>query len=608
MLMRKIRDNTKWIMVLLAVAFAAWLVLDWVQSRETTAATGPNPVVGVVNGREIRYAEWSRYLDARMEQARSNVRGALTDEQRRQLAEASWEDLINAILVEQELQRLGIRVSDEEVRQAFRLTPPPDLMSHPAFQTDGAFDYEKYRQFFADPGVDEGLLLQIEAYYRDALPRQRLSSQLSEGVFVTDGELWQAYRDREEAATVSFVSLDPQALIPDDSVPVSEAEVGSYYREHRGDFERPATAVVHVVSLSAAPSASDTASARARADSLRALIASGERSFEEVAEEASDDSTTASEGGQLGSVARGQLVPALDEAIFSLSPGEVSFPILSPAGFHLLQVHARSGDTAQARHLLLALRLSRDAEDALFDRLDRLEGVALTQGLEAAADSVGAPIRRAVTLTRGFDFVPGAGSLGVAVDWAFDPANVPGDVSEFFENRSGFHIVELVERTPEGTFALNEVRPQIERTLRAEKKKERAFRLAARLSERARASATLEGAAGEFGWEVRTAGPFTRLEFVEGLGRGTEAIGAAFGLAPGEVSGPLDAGDRVAVLRVEARREAEPEGFEAAKEQLRAQLAFQRRQEKVARWLEALRETAEVVDLRDRLNQQQAAT
>ncbi|MFQ5890280.1 MAG: SurA N-terminal domain-containing protein [Gemmatimonadota bacterium] len=599
--MGKIRDNTKWIMLMLALAFAAWLVLDWVQSRQTTAATGPNPVVGVVNGREIRYAEWSRYLDVQLQQARQRVAGSLTDEQRRQVTQDSWEDLINAILIEQELDRLGIGVSDEEVRQAFRISPPPDLMLHPAFQTDGVFDYDKYQEFFSNPGVDETLLLQIEAYYRDALPRQKLSSQLSDGVFVSDAELWHYYRERNETATVSFVSIDPDAEVADDSVPVTATEVERYYRSHSGDFARPATAVVHIVSLSAAPTPADTAAARARADSLRQVIQTGQQSFDEVAAAASDDSASATDGGQLGRFGRGQLVPSLDEAAFSLRPGTVSEPVLSPSGFHLLRVDARSGDTVTARHILVAIRLSPEGEDELFDQLDRLEGVALREGLEAAADSVNVPLRRGVTLTRGFDFVPGAGSLGVGVDWAFQPGTLVGDVSDFFENQSGYHILELLDRAEEGAFELEEVRPQIERILRAERKKERAREMADRLVDLVSKGASLEEASDQLGWTTRTAGPFTRTEFVDGLGRDTPAVGAAFGLPVGATSGPLDAGDRIVVLRVDARQEASREEFQTTKEPLRAQLIFQRRQEKVTRWLQALRETAEVVDLRDRL-------
>ncbi len=165
MMMRSIRANTKWIMLILSVAFAAWLVLDWVQSRDTQAAAGANPVIAVVNGHEIRYVRWSNALQLALNNARAIGGGAvLTDEETRQVERTAWDQMIRDLLIEQEIERLGIKVTDSEIQQAFRLSPPPDLMRYPAFMTDGVFDYAKYLQFFSDQSVDEQLLVLIESY------------------------------------------------------------------------------------------------------------------------------------------------------------------------------------------------------------------------------------------------------------------------------------------------------------------------------------------------------------------------------------------------------------------------------------------------------------
>ena len=182
MMMRSIRANTKWIMIFLAIAFAAWLVLDWVQSRDTQAAAGANPVIAVVNGQEIRYVQWSNTLELALNNARAASGDAvMTDEETRQVELLAWDQLIQDVLIQQEIDRLGIEVTDAEVQQAFRLSPPPDLMRYPAFMTDGVFDYSKYQQFFSDPSVDEQILLQIESYYRQTLPRARLSQNAPAG-------------------------------------------------------------------------------------------------------------------------------------------------------------------------------------------------------------------------------------------------------------------------------------------------------------------------------------------------------------------------------------------------------------------------------------------
>lgn len=599
--MGAMRDSAKWVMLILSLAFVGWLVLDWVQSRTGLGGSDPNPVVGVVSGRDIRLAEWNFYLQNRTQAARSQSAEPLTEEEARNVREAAWDQLVNDILIQQELRRAGIRVHDEEIRQAFRTSPPPEFLTHPAFQTDGRFDPVKYEQYFSSPTVDENLLLQIEAYYREQLPRLKLERQMAAGVYVTDEEAWEWYRDHNASSVVRFVSLDPRTLVPDSAIRLGEDEVRDYYRDHRDEYTRPATARVVLVSIVSGASAADSAAARSRVDSLRQVIVSGEISFEDAALRTSADSASGSRGGDLGRVRRGDLVAPVEEAAFSLPIGRVSEPIVSPFGLHLLRVDNRWSDSVALRHILVPIRISGATEDSLFDLIDALEEEALTSGLGSAAEKLGLPVRRDVVLARGSTFVPGAGSLGVAVDWAFDPQTAPGDLSPFFENANGFHAVELVDRQEEGTFPLAEVEAQIREVLAREKKRERAREILREV----RAEMETEGlipAAERRGWSVERQGPFTRVDLVPGLGQRTEAIGAAFGLPIGSVSDVLDAGDRLAILAVLDRTPADREAFEEQKEALKQTLTLQLRQQYVQTWITSLRAEADVRDLRDRLS------
>lgn len=601
MMMRTIREKTRWAIVFLAVAFAAWLAFEGIQSRETSATVGANPVIAVVNGQEVRYSRWRDVSSRQIDQARARKGGALTDEETRQAEAQAWENMIRSILVEQEIDRLGIEVSDTEVQQAFRTSPPPFVVQSPAFQTDGQFDYAKYQQFFADPSVDEQLLLNIEQYYRDVLPRQRLEQRLATGISVSDAAAWEEFKARNETAVATYVTIDPSRVVEDEEISVPEDDARRYYREHREDYERPATATVRIFSISTTPSAEDSARVKARADSIRTAILDGEISFEDAVAEFSIDSTTAADGGRLGRFTPEQMRDPLASAVSELEAGEISEPVTSPSGVHLLRVGERSGDTVSVAHLLLRIRLSDAAEDDLFGRMDRIEGIALEDGLLAARDSLGIEVREDVTLTEGFDFVPGAGSLGVAVDWALDEMTEIGELSEFYENGSGFHLLELVDRTEAGRFSFEEVRDQIVATLRAERR-EAAARGVAEQALDALDDPTIEALAEANGWPVATTEPFGRRDFVPGLGRDTEAIGAAFAAPLGVVTGPYAAGDRLVILRVDERTEADRALFTAMKGQMRQQVAFDLAQQRASLWLEALREEAVVVDHRDRLD------
>lgn len=601
MMMQTIREKTRWAIVFLAVAFAAWLAFEGIQSRETAATSGTDPVIGIVNGEDIRFARWREASAAQIDRARSARGRPLTDEEIRQAETQAWENLVRDVLIQQEIRRIGIEVSDAEVSQAFRTSPPPFVIQSPAFQTDGQFDYAKYQAYFADPSVDERLLLNIEQYYRDQIPRIRLEEQLAAGVAVSDLQAWEQFKAENETVVVTHVTVDPAQVVDDSEITISDDEARRYYRQRADDFERPATATVRMVSFSTLPTPDDTARVRTLADSLRTAILAGELTFAEAAVEFSADSTSAPDGGDIGRHRPEDLREPLASTVEGLETEEISEPVTMPDGVHLFRVSERSGDTASIAHVLLPVRLSEETEDELFGRMDRVEGIALDDGLLAARDSLGLDVREGVVLTEGFDFVPGAGSLGVGVDWALDGFTEIGELSEFYENSSGFHLLELVDRAEAGRFAFEDVRGQIETTLRAERRldvaRQKADQAVAELPE-----PTIEALAAATGWPVATTEPFNRLQFAPGLGRATEAVGAAFTAPVGTLVGPYETTDRLVLLRVDERTDADADVFSLTKDQLKAEIATRLAQQRAGQWLEALREKAVVVDHRDRLN------
>lgn len=601
MVMRKMRENMKSIMLILTVAFVAWLVLDWVQSRNQGTQAGANPIVGVVNGQDIRYVQWSRYLQSELEQARQGASQPLTDEETYRVTEQAWNQMVNQVLIQQELKRLGIGVSDAEIREAFRTSPPPALRNHPAFQTNGHFDYQKYQAFFSRPGVDVNLLQQIEDYYRTVLPQSKLVQLVSQEVDVSDADLWSTYRDQNETARVDFVSLDPATMIPDSAVSVSDQAIQKYYDAHRSDFERPATATVNVVTLSQLPSAKDTAAARQLADSLRSLVQDGKEKFGDLVQKLAADSASGIQASKLGWVHRGDLVSAVDSVAFKLRGNAVSQPILAGSSFHLVHVDERRGDSLSLDHILVPIQLSTEHQDSIFDEMDALESMALDEGLVTAADSMGLTARKGVQVAKGSQFVPGAGALGVAVQWAFDPGTTPGTVSQFYQNGLGYHLLQLESRSDSSVAPLSAVQGQIRARLVREAKTDTLRRRMDAVAQQARSGGGLAKAAAAHGWKLQESATFNRQEFVPGLGRATEAVGAAFGLPVGSVSNAMNAGGRLALVQVVDRTPADRKAFLQVEGQLRAQMLTQLRQTYVQQWLQALRDHADIQDLRQQL-------
>jgi peptidyl-prolyl cis-trans isomerase D len=594
MLMKTMRDNTKWIMLVTALAFVALMVFEW--GMDITGISGGSMELGRVGATPVTNDMYQSTYRNLYDQVSRSQAEPVTSQQNREIENAAWDEVVNQILISQELNRRGIRVTDDEIRQAALFAPPPGFQQERAFQTDGQFDLSKYQQYIST-GAEDIMLLQLEAYYRDIIPRGKLLRQVTSGIQVSDAALWRSFRDENERVEVAFLALDPATRVSDDQVTVSASEVQAYYRENREDFRVPATASVKLVVMGKAPTAADTVAVRELAAGLIGEIAGG-TSFEDVATRESSDAGSAQDGGSLGTVFPGQVPVAMDSAIFNGPVGQVQGPIETNFGLHIVRVDNRWGaDSAQARHILVPMQRTDASEMLLLARADSLERMGQNRTLEEVAGILGVPVQE-TRLTEDFPLAPGAGLIGEGAEWALDEAS-PGDVSPVFETQQAFYALELISTTPEGFQSVEEVTGLIEETLRFQKKMDRVAEEGGRWAEALRSgSITLEQIAADNGLVVNRPDAFTRADFVPGLGRQNAAVGAAFGLADGGFSGPVRTGTNVFLLQRLSSTAADRTLFEAIKEQLRAQTVQLIQQQRLDEWLASLRTATRVVDRR----------
>jgi parvulin-like peptidyl-prolyl isomerase len=593
-MMRQMRQNTKIIMLVTALAFVALMVFEWGMDMSGQSGGGD---LGRVGSTTVTVAQWQAARSQIFDQVQRSQGEPVSSAQSREIDDMAWDEVVNQILIRHELERRGIRVSDEEIRQAARFSPPPELRQDPSFQTDGEFDPARYQAFLQQASADPSFLQQLEQYYREVIPRSKLLRQVTSGIFVSDALLWRDFRDQNERVEVEFVAFDARQWIADAQAEVSAREIEEYYRANRGDFEVPATARVRYTFISTAATAADSAAALERAESVREEILGG-ASFSEIARIESDDLMSARQGGALGRFTRGQMVGPFEEAVFALPVGEVSEPVQTEFGWHLIEVLDREEDEVEARHILFSYEPSGDRELALLSQADSLEALGRNMALSDAAAAFGLDVLEG-EITSDFANLPPIGSVGEGQDWIFEDQEGPGAVSPVFETSRGFYMLEILSEDPARTLTLDEVRPEVEAFLRMQRKTELARERAAGLAEDVRrGSATLEALAEREGAEFHTPDAFARVGSVPGMGSANAAIGAAFGTPVGEIGGPVAVGSRVFLIRVLEREEADRETFELLKEILRAQLTSQLRQQRLELWLDGLRETTRIVDRR----------
>ena len=601
-MMRTMRSIAPWIMAIVAVSFVGWMVFEVGMDVRGQTSGAPLDEVARVNGRKIDVQTF--YAAVRQTQEMQRQQGAppaTSLEEQRQLEDQVLEQLIQEMLLDDEYRRQEITVTDDELRQALRFAPLPELREVEIFQTDGQFDLDKYQRYLLS-GADPNFALALEQRYRDELPRVKYFERVAQGANVSGAKLWQVYRDQNDSVTATVVALVPAVLVSDDEVEVSDDEVRAYYDEHADDYEQPAQAYLSYVTISREPNDADSAAALERARSIREEILAG-TDFEAVAARESADSANRDMGGDLGEVERGAFVPPFEEAALALRPGQLSQPVLTRFGYHIIRLESREGDTYHPRHILIPIEPYGDHLDLVDRRADSLDMLAADQDdptmLDSVAVDMGLEVRTAPLLREGTrmvidsDFVP---DVGV---WAFE--SQPGLTSNVVETRSSYYVFRLDSVIAAGIAPLEAVADQVRRDAAAEKKWERTRELAEAIASAVDAGTGLEDAAERHGAQARSIGPFTRANPGPALAEAPEAVGAAFGLSLGEVGGPFESEFAIFLVEPTRFRWADSTAFSSQLGDMRSQSMQQARQARLQLVLASVRQSADVVDSRREL-------
>jgi len=592
------RASAKYIWIFIVVAFVGGFLLLETSGLMTRGQISPTTAVAKVNGEDILATTWYQTTQNLEQQATQRGGRGITLDERQRLQDEAFDQLVADALLRQEYKRRGITVSDQEILDAAKFNPPPQLMQAPDLQTEGRFDPEKYQRFLASPmAKQEGLLMQLEQYYRNEIPKEKLFDQVVSDIYLSDAQLWTRYKDARDSARISFVLFSPDR-IADSAVRVTDDEIRAYYDTHKKEFDRPGRARISILTLPRTVGPADSAATRARAAVLKARILGGEK-FEDVARAESADSVSAANGGSLGKGPRGRFVPTFEAAAYALSSGQISDPVLTPFGYHIIRLDERKGDTLSLRHILLRIQQSDSAAvrtDRKADSLAQIAASALEpQKFDEAARTLNLPILRTEAIegnsvTISGKFIPSVGP------WAFKGAR-PGETSELFDAEDGYYIARLDSLRPAGALSLDQAKGDI-RTFLVRRKKVDQLITPANNFAKVAAAGTLEAASQLMGMKIVKPAVFTRVSGAAELTGLPEIVGASFSLPLDQVSEPLKTVGGVAVMRVEERTPASRAAFEAQKDAQRQAETQQLRQQRVREFLGNLRQAAKIDDRR----------
>jgi peptidyl-prolyl cis-trans isomerase D len=610
--LHQMRSAAKWVWLFVAAAFVGGFLLAETSGLLGRTPLTPTTAVATVNGHDILYSEWQQRVQQAI-QTQQRAGRSLTQDEIRQVENETLDQMIMQVLLEQEYRKRGIGVSDAEIQELARYAPPEFLYSAPELQTEGRFDPQKYQRLLTSPQARQtGLLKYIEDYYRGEIPQRKLIEQISDGVYLSETDMWRAWQDEHDSAQVSYVVWRPVAD-SNAAKAVSDADARAYFDKHKADYKRSGRTWLSVVHIPRVISAADSAATRAHLLQLRAEIAGGAK-FEDVAKRESQDTVSGANGGDLGRGARGRFVPQFETAAYALKPHELSGAVLTPFGYHLIRVDDRKGDTLSLRHILLRIEQS-DSEATRTDReADSLAQIAANAEESSKLDSAARRLNLPIAHIRADEGHPALYNpiLGTQVPsasaWAFGGAK-PGETSELYDDENGYWLARLDSIVPGGDPVFERVALEVKRAVARDHaldsltKAAQAFAVAA-------GHDGLEAAAARASLPVQKTPAFTRVTFVLGLGQYTEPIGAAFALAAGAVSAPIRSDDGVYVIRVDRRVTGDRAAFDREKDVVRQQRLQQLKQQRVQLFLSDLRSGAKIEDHRADINatQRRAAT
>jgi peptidyl-prolyl cis-trans isomerase D len=368
-------------------------------------------------------------------------------------------------------------------------------------------------------------------------------------------------------------------------------------------------AFLSYVALDRRPNAADTAAALERARELRARVAAGgAEAFAQAAREESADSVSGREGGELGWIRRDDAGydPDFLAGLRRVRPGQVSEPVRSSFGYHLIRVAQQRGDSIRAARILVPIELVGEHLDLVESRADTLDRITVAQTDPAALEDAARLLRLEVSRTRlvqGDRLTLGSRAVPDVSVWAFDTP--VGETSHVIEGREAYYVFRVDSLRSGGVPPLAQIREAVAQSVRFEKKKAAAGRRAGEVAAQVLAAPSLDAAGAALALDVQRLGPFTRAAPPTALAVEPLVLGTAFGLRVGDKTGPVGGERGHYFVELLSRKAADSTAWLAQRDAQRAELMGPARQARLSAFLADLRADAKIEDRRQELARQQ---
>ena len=411
------------------------------------------------------------------------------------------EELIDTTLQNETLHASGFRISDAQLAALIQNTA--------VFHTDGQFDRDRYELLVQNSGMT---IQGYESYQRQQGVVDQLVRGLGQSAIVSTNSIDKAWKLLDQRRIASYTTLEFDNFLDDIQVSeaaiekeyqanldgyfepasiqvdylklsvedlgtrldVDEADILRMYEDNPDRYRQPGSRSASHILLSVSPDAADAQidQVRQRASEIVARARGGE-SFASLAEVNSDDKGSAKRGGELGVIRPGTMVKPFEDAVFVMGEGEISEPVRTQYGFHVIRLDRITESRVQSLDQVrseIETEVRRLRAEERFNELAEILGSTVFEqpdSLEPAADHLGVKVMRSEWFTQ--DAGTGIAEFQGVRDAAFgNEVLIDGLNSELIEiDQDNLVAVRKVDYRARRQLDLNEARPGLEKRLRA---------------------------------------------------------------------------------------------------------------------------------------------
>lgn len=617
----------KIILYAVVLSFIATIFLIWGRGK---GGIEDNPyVVATIEGEDISTQEFLRVYRSQLSSQKESLTQSIDDSFIKQLVGSQTLSLlINRQIMLSEANKRSIKISPQEIMEYI-------TDNYPVFQENGKFvGFDRYREILQASRITEA---EFENNIRNELMIQKFQMFLISNIFISSEELWEEYKNENEKIKIDYVLVSnadyieevkatPEELQSyfkenkDDyqiaekrkieyvivekealklNIQITKKEINRYYEQHKNLYlvpeERRASHILIKLSENASPEIAEQA--RKKAEEIYKKSQAGE-DFTQLAQKYSEDEATANEGGDLGFFPRGRMVAEFDSEAFSMSIGQISPPVKSQFGFHIIRLtdirkpHFKSPDDIEVQSKIKKELIEKKSQQEAENISKKISQLAKDKGgLSEAAKSCSLEAKKSEFFSQEEGIAEIPSSYQIAEKSFELKAN---QISSPIPLSNGFSIIKLLEKKDPYMPELSEVKELVEEDFKAEGSKRIALQKINSIKEKLSSAELLEQLAKENQLEVKSTDLFNREQYLPQLGRDPFLFKEAFSLKPHQISQVISLDKGYCLFRVAEKQEADRSEFLLQKDELKRQLLSEKQMEFLSGIIAHLREQKKI--------------